>query len=64
MSQQQLLKLKWSEMSGGSQKQFTDALRVYEVQFGGLDIKYLDEWATRLGIQSLWKRVTDEGRPV
>ncbi len=59
-----LMKLRWSEMSGGSEKQFTDALRVYEVQFGRLDMEYLDEWAARLGITLLWKRVTDEGRPI
>ena len=28
-----LAKLKWIKLSGGSQKQFTDALRVYEVQY-------------------------------
>lgn len=27
-----LMKLKWTKLSGGSEKQFTDALRVYEIQ--------------------------------
>ena len=32
-----LIKLKWAQMSGGSEKQSVDALRVYEVQHGLLD---------------------------
>ena len=52
-----LMKLRWAELSGGSQKQFTDALRVYEVQHGVLDLDYLNEWAIRLGIDSLWQRL-------
>jgi len=33
-----LAKLRWANLSGGSEKQFTDALRVYEVPHDGLDI--------------------------
>jgi hypothetical protein len=29
-------------MSGGSEKQFNDALRIYEVQFDRLDIGHLN----------------------
>lgn len=43
-------KLDWGVRCGGSEKQFTDALRVYEVQFGNLDEPYMDTWALRLGI--------------
>jgi len=32
------MKLKWAELSGGSEKQYTDALRVYEVQFEKLAV--------------------------
>lgn len=32
-----LAKLKWAKESGGSEKQFIDALRVYEVQYGKID---------------------------
>ncbi len=31
-----LAKLRWAKLSGGSEKQFIDALRVYEVQYGKL----------------------------
>lgn len=41
------MKLKWARMSGGSEKQFIDALRVYEVQHGLLDQSYLDAWAAQ-----------------
>jgi hypothetical protein len=59
-----LMKLSWAEQSGGSQKQFTDALRVYEVQHDVLDIDYLNEWATQLGIDSLWQRLLAEATPL
>lgn len=46
-----LMKLRWGKDCGGSEKQFTDALRVYEVQFGTLDQAYLDRWARDLQIE-------------
>lgn len=55
-----LAKLKWAKLSGGSEKQFTDALRVYEVQYGKLDLDYLEDWVRKLDVVSLWKRLTDE----
>ena len=59
-----LQKLRWTEMSGGSEKQFTDALRVYEVQFGRLDLPYINRWVTELRIESLWRRLQAEARPL
>jgi hypothetical protein len=59
-----LMKLRWAEMSGGSQKQFTDALRVYEVQQGVLDLDYLYDCASRLGVESLWERLRAEASPI
>ena len=55
-----LAKLRWAKLSGGSEKQFTDALRVYEVQYGRLDIEYLEDWAKKLDVESLWNRLTEE----
>jgi hypothetical protein len=59
-----LVKLRWAKLSGGSEKQFTDALRVYEVQYGRLDIDYLTHWARKLDVESLWKRLMDEAETV
>jgi hypothetical protein len=59
-----LMKLNWSRQSGGSEKQFGDALRVYEVQAGGLDHAYLETWAERLGVVGLWRRLLREAEPV
>jgi hypothetical protein len=59
-----LMKLRWAMLSGGSQKQFTDALRVYEIQHGILDLTYLNEWASRLGVGSLWQQLRDEATPL
>ena len=55
-----LAKLRWAKLSGGSEKQFTDALRVYEVQYGKLNIDYLKYWVRKLDVESLWKRLVDE----
>ena len=52
-----LAKLLWAAKSGGSQKQFIDALRVFEVQYKNLDISYMDQWADNLGITSAWQHL-------
>jgi len=59
-----LAKLKWCKDSGGSEKHFSDALRVFEVQFGTLDLGYLESWASRLGIAAEWWRLLKEAEPI
>ena len=54
-----LSKLHWAKELGGSEKQFKDALSVYEVQFGRLDLEYLDHWASRLGVSEDLQRIKD-----
>lgn len=55
-----LMKLKWAKLSGGSEKQYTDALRVYEVQFEKLDMDYLVHWSQKLNVDSLLRRIQEE----
>jgi len=55
-----LAKLQWSKLAGGSQRQFVDVLRVYEVQGSALDYEYLNRWADELQVTELWQRVQDE----
>ncbi len=55
-----LAKLNWSKLSGGSEKHFGDALRVFEVQFGILDMEYLEKWVKELGVIIDWQRLLDE----
>lgn len=57
-----LMKLRWARMSGGSEKQFTDAVRVYEVQYGRLDQKYLHEWALKLDVGRDLERLKNEAK--
>jgi hypothetical protein len=59
-----LMKLSWADQSGGSEKHFTDALRVYEVQYGQLDMGYLEEWANRLDIAALYKKLQEEAEAI
>lgn len=54
-----LSKLHWAKDLGGSEKQFKDALSVYEVQFGRLDLAYLDRWANRLGVSDDLRQIKD-----
>ena len=55
-----LAKLRWAKLSGGSEKHFTDALRVYEVQYEKLDVHYLRSWARKLDVQQLLERLEKE----
>ena len=59
-----LMKLLWSKQSGGSEKQFQDVLRVYELQADLLDLAYLQSWASSLGVEESWRRVLDEAEPL
>jgi hypothetical protein len=55
-----LQKLYWSEISGGSKKQYNDALNVFEIQYENLDMKYLTYWSKKLGVFSLLEKITSE----
>jgi hypothetical protein len=59
-----LSKLRWAVLCGGSDKQYGDALRVYEVQYHKLDNAYLDNWAVKLNVSDMLKRIRDEAKPV
>ena len=59
-----LMKLRWAKLSGGSEKQFTDALRVYEIQFVNLDHSYMEEWSKTLDVKDLWERLKQEAQPI
>jgi hypothetical protein len=59
-----LMKLKWAKMSGGSEKQYKDALRVFEVQRYRMDLNYLQDWAKRLDIELLWERLKADAAPL
>lgn len=59
-----LAKLRWAKESGGSEKQFTDALRIYEIQYPLFDMAYLEEWAGRLDVTDLWARLKAEAAPI
>jgi hypothetical protein len=58
-----LMKLKWAADCGGSEKQFGDAVGVYELQADRLDHAYLDLWAERLGLTESLARLRQEAEP-
>ena len=51
-----LSKLLWYQLSE-SDRQLQDCIEVWKAQAGRLDIAYLNEWATRLGLMELLDRV-------
>lgn len=57
-----IAKLRWAKLSGGSEKHFTDALRVYEVQFEKLDRDYLKYWVKILDVERMWERLLEEAK--
>ena len=59
-----LMKLKWSVTSGGSEKQFHDAIRVYELQAALLDMSYIEGWLDTLKIRGIWNRLLSEADPL
>jgi hypothetical protein len=59
-----LMKLRWAHLSGGSEKQFIDALRVYEVQYQKLDMPYLEKWASLLNVTELWNKIKNQAEPI
>ena len=57
-----LMKLRWSALAGGSERQLSDAPRVYELQAGSLDEGYLDEWALRLDVAAALAAIRGSAR--
>ena len=59
-----LMKLKWARDAGGSERQYRDALGVYEVQRGLLNVAYLEQWIGHLGLTGDWQRLLTEAQPL
>lgn len=55
-----MAKLRWARQAGGSEKQFVDALRIYEVQYERLGLDYLKQWADELGVLQEYARIREE----
>jgi hypothetical protein len=58
-----LMKLKWSRDAGGSRRQYRDALNVYELQRGTLNVGYIEQWIVELGLTDEWNRLLAEAKP-
>ncbi len=59
-----LQKLYWSELSGYSQKQFIDALRVFEIQQDVLDMEYIDFWVGKLLLNDIFVKLKKEAESI
>ena len=58
-----LSKLRWANEAGGSEKQLTDAVQVFEMQFDLLDITYLKTWVEELMLQQEWHQLVSRAEP-
>ena len=58
-----IMKLRCGRDAGGSERQFRDALRIYEVQLAALDLPYIDRWIRALDLGELWTRLLLEAKP-
>ena len=52
-----LAKLRWAQLSGGSQRQLRDARSVYELNRDQLDCQYIERWAAQLEVTHLWDQL-------
>ena len=59
-----LAKLRWARLAGGSEKHFTDAVRVYELQYANLDRQYLNRWVRALDVEELWRQLLSRAMPL
>ncbi|MHB1348222.1 MAG: nucleotidyltransferase domain-containing protein [Candidatus Humimicrobiaceae bacterium] len=57
-------KLYWSELSGGSQKHFCDALRVFEIQYDILDREYINFWVEKLLLNEIFIKLRKEAENI
>lgn len=55
-----LTKLNWCKLCGESERQFKDAMGVYEIQKENLDMDYIYKWVEYLAIKDLFERIIKE----
>ncbi len=55
-------KLLWAEKSGGSERQFNDALQIYLLQASSLDHDLMRHWARELKLEAWLQRLETEGQ--
>lgn len=58
-----LSKLRWANEAGGSEKQLSDAVQVFEMQFDLLDISYIKTWVEKLMLQREWQQLVSRAEP-
>jgi hypothetical protein len=54
-----LSKLEWAKMAG-SDRQIADVAGILRTQGTDVDIEYVKRWVAVLGLQSEWKRASDQ----
>lgn len=55
-----LQKLYWLKLLGRSEKQYKDALGVFEIQYDNINISYLSLWSKKLKVEPLFRKLRQE----
>jgi hypothetical protein len=58
-----LRKLLWAR-DYESNRQYRDALGVFELQHAGLDMRYLQHWVAELKLDAIWLQMLSEAQPL
>lgn len=58
-----LSKLEWAKKGGGSERQLGDVAGIVDVKGPELDRRYIQRWATALGVLDLWLRASGTHGP-
>ncbi len=58
-----LQKVRWAH-DYESERQYSDALLLYELYAKKLDMNYLQNWITTLSMQSTWEKILAEAEPL
>lgn len=54
-----LLKLQWSKLSGGSQRQMEDCAELLRFNVSEIDVAETEHWAMRSGVSEQWKELRE-----
>ncbi len=51
--------MEWAKLSGGSDRQITDAADIVRNQGNRLDHAYIEQWAKQLELEQEWQQVLE-----
>ena len=56
-----IAKLEWAKAAGGSERQLGDIRGILRIRGGTLDLPYIENWVTELGLDDVWQLARSSG---